>query len=238
MALKNPSKLEKLKIKAYKSRNRSEKDLVDTFVAMFNPESFSRKYEIVYGKNQGSNTTDREATYSLSEPSDLNLKLVLDGTGVNQMGIAQIGGQEKVSERVKKFLDLTFRMNGEIHEPNFLKVEWGDLIFSCRLDSVNISYTSFNRDGTPLRAELEVSLISDEAVEKRIKLEDKKSSDLIHSRIVKSGDSLPLLTKEIYGSSRYYLWIAQFNNLDDFRNLTPGQEIFFPPLEQGMVGSQ
>ncbi len=41
----------------------------------------------------------------------------------------------------------------------------------------------------------------------------------------------------IYGSSTYYLWVAQVNNLDDFRNLTPGQKIFFPPLEQGTVSS-
>ncbi len=201
MALKNPAKLEKLKIKAYKSRDRSEKDLIGTFKAMFNPESFSQKYEIIYGKNQGSNTTGKEVNYSLSEPSDLNLRLVLDGTGVNKIGIAPAGGQKKVSERIEEFLDLTFRMNGDIHEPNFLKVEWGDLIFSCRLASVNISYTSFNRDGTPLRAELDVTLLSDEAVKKRIAEEKKTSPDLTHSRIVKSGDSLPLLTKEIYGSS-------------------------------------
>ena len=30
----------------------------------------------------------------------------------------------------------------------------------------------------------------------------------------------------------YYLRVAQANNLDDFRNLTPGQELFFPPLER------
>ena len=128
-------------------------------------------------------------------------------------------------------------MNGTIHEPNFLKVEWGDLIFSCRLGSVDISYTSFNRDGTALRAELDVNLLSDQDVKKRIAKENKSSPDLTHSRIVKSGDSLPLLTKEIYGSSMYYLRVAQANNLDDFRNLTPGQEIFFPPLEQGTVNS-
>jgi nucleoid-associated protein YgaU len=47
---------------------------------------------------------------------------------------------------------------------------------------------------------------------------------------VKSGDTLPLLAKEIYGSSRYYLRLAQVNHIDDFRNLQPGQEIIFPPL--------
>ena len=90
MALKNPFKLEKLKVKAYSSRHRSEADLIGTFEAMFNPESFSQKYEIIYGKNQGFNSTGKKVDYSKSKPSYLNLKLILDGTGVNEMGIAQL----------------------------------------------------------------------------------------------------------------------------------------------------
>jgi hypothetical protein len=230
MAL-NVVKLEKLKIKAYRSRERSEGDLVGTFEAMFNPETFSQKYEIQYGRGQGLNSSDQEATYSRSRPSGLDLNLVLDGSGVTEMGILRLGPQKKVSERIEEFLDLTFRMNGDIHEPNYLKVEWGDLIFSCRLGSVNITYNSFDRDGTPLRAELEVSLLSDTEVRKRLAQENRTSPDLTHSRVVRNGDTLPLLTKEVYGSSAHYLRVAQVNDLDNFRNLTPGQEIFFPPLE-------
>ncbi len=127
---------------------------------------------------------------------------------------------------------MTFGMNGKIHEPNYLVGEWGELIFSCRLGTVDINYTSFDRDGTALRAELEASLIADQAVKKRMAIENKSSPDLTHSRIVKSGDTLPLLSKEIYGDSSYYLRVAQVNNLDNFRDLQAGQEIFFPPLAQ------
>ena len=62
--------------------------------------------------------------------------------------------------------------------------------------------------------------------------ENKTSPDLSHSRIVKSGDTLPLLSKEIYGSAVHYLRVAQANGLDNFRSLTPGQQIVFPPLEK------
>ena len=236
MALFDRMKLKKLTIKAYKSRSRGTGDLVGTFEAMFNPASFSQKYEIEYGKNQGMNSTNKVVSYSRSKPRALKLKLILDGTGVHEMGISQLAGQKTVSERVKEFIDLTFRMNGTIHEPNFLVVEWGGqedggLIFSCRLGSVDVSYSSFDRDGSPLRAELDVTLISDQDVKKRMAKENKSSPDLTHSRIVKSGDTLPLLCQEIYGQATYYLRVAQVNNLDDFRNLRPGQELFFPPLE-------
>ena len=49
-------------------------------------------------------------------------------------------------------------------------------------------------------------------------------------RTVKSGDTLPLLCKEIYGSSAYYLRVAADNELDDFRHLVPGQTLYFKPL--------
>jgi len=50
-------------------------------------------------------------------------------------------------------------------------------------------------------------------------------------RIVAPGDSLPLMCYRIYGDSRYYIQIAKFNRLNDFRNLQPGTRISFPPLE-------
>lgn len=223
MALQNPFKLEKLKIKAYKSVHRLPGDLVSPpFEAMFNPESLSQGYDIKYGKN-GRNP--------VIQPENLTLNLVLDGTGVNAMGIRRLDNHKKVSERVEELLQLTFRMNGDIHEPNYLVMEWGDVIFSCRLRHVEVKYTSFNRDGTALRAELTVALVSDMSDEKRMAEENTSSPDLTHSRIVRSGDTLPLLTKQVYGSSAYYLRVAQINDLDDFRHLTPGQEIYFPPLD-------
>jgi hypothetical protein len=237
MPLLKRMKLQKLTIKAYKKRARSAGDLIGTFEAMFNPDTFAQKYEIEYGKYQGLNSTNKAVHYSRSKPRELNLKLVLDGTGVQDAGFRQIRKKPTVSQRVKEFLDLTFRMNGAIHEPNFLLVEWGGtekdgLIFACRLLDVNVTYTSFNRDGSPLRAELDINLIGDQEAKKRMAVENKSSPDLTHSRMVKSGDTLPLLTKEIYGSAQYYLRVAQVNNLDDFRNLTPGQVIIFPPLEK------
>ena len=117
----------------------------------------------------------------------------------------------------------------------FLFVGWLKLFARHRdlagaRDVADAEYTSFDRDGSPLRAELDITLIADNPVEKTIKIAGKGSPDLTHTRIVKSGDTLPQLTREIYGSPDYYLRVAQVNNLNDFRNLTPGQALVFPPL--------
>jgi nucleoid-associated protein YgaU len=231
MALDNLLKLQKLKILAFSDGKRTLAKKVGTFEAMFNPDSFKQNYAIEYGKNQSLNSSEKKGKYVRSGPSELSLDLVLDGTGVSEMGITRLSGPKTVSERVKEFLNLTFHMNGEIHEPNYLRVEWGDdLKFECRLGSVGIDYTSFDRNGAPLRAKLAVSLIGDMEVKKRMAIEDKKSSDLTHRRIARQGDTLPLMTREVYGSPADYLRVARANGLDNFRQLTPGQEFIFPPL--------
>ena len=230
MALKNPFKLEKLTITAYQDEV-LKTQVGEPFKAMFNPESYSQKYAIEYAKAQGMNS-GQTAKYARRTPTVLSLKLLLDGTGSHEMKSdnAPPDKDKTVAARIKHLLDISFQMNGKIHEPNYLLVTWGNLIFPCRLTSVDINYTSFNPDGSPLRAELAIELLYNEEVKKQMAIDAKSSPDLTHSRIVKNGDTLPLLSKVIYGSSSHYLWIAQQNRLDDFRNLTPGHRLFFPPL--------
>jgi nucleoid-associated protein YgaU len=225
MPLTNPASLEKLTISAYLDSKRTRSKGV--FEVMFNATSFAIKHQNAFQKLQGINTSGRQARYSHALPREFTLSLILDGTGV----IDEVGAQQSVADQIKAFLNLCFYMDGKIHEPRYLKIQCTALNdFDCRLQSVDTKYTLFDNHGSPLRAELATVFIEDLDPDKRVRKEGKSSPDLTHSRIVKKGDTLPLLTREIYGSAVHYLWVAQQNKLDDFRNLTPGQELHFPPL--------
>jgi hypothetical protein len=234
MAITDRFKLEKLTINVYGKQLRigvPEKK----FKVMYNPESFSMQHVNVYQKLQGINTSGRRARYSHSRAKELDLELIFDGTGVGDFGASTLLGlgARPVSKQVGDFLDLCFHMDGNLHEPKFLKIQWGQgelKAFDCRLESVNVTYTSFDRSGAPLRAKLAAKFVEDLEPSKRLKLENKHSPDLTQSRVVKAGDTLPLLCKEVYGDAGYYLLVARANQLDDFRNLTPGQSLLFPPL--------
>ena len=63
----NRFKLEKLRIYAYGDANR--KQLLDQFVVMFNPQSYTLQHENVYQKLQGINTYGRSALYSFTRRS-------------------------------------------------------------------------------------------------------------------------------------------------------------------------
>jgi Contractile injection system tube protein len=236
MNLLNLFKLEKLKLEVYKTRDRTgipEK----TLQLMFNPESYSLSYKNEFSKSQGLNTSGKTVKYILSRPAALSLKIIIDGTGASEFGLSTLvsvlrGKDQDVYDRVHEFLTETATMDGTKHEPKFVKIIWGKLNFDCRLRDVTVNYTLFDRSGNPLRAELDTSFIADAAGLKLHKKEQKTSPDLTHRRTVKEHDTLPLLCESVYGTPDYYLQVVKANKLVNFRKLTPGTELFFPPVNK------
>jgi nucleoid-associated protein YgaU len=239
MAFPDLFKLEKLKIEAFSARTRSAADSLGTFEAMFNPTTVSQRYANRFATTRGIQGVRQVASFATVLPATLAVKLLLDGTGVDQIGLLTLFGKNKtVAERIDEFLGLCYQVNGDSHEPNFLILTWGRFSrqlqgdgFRGRLASVSISYTSFDRDGAPLRAELDLSLTADDDPDRQASALHLNSPDLTHARLVRAGDTLPLMTADVYGSSRLLVAVARANDLDHFRELAPGRELLFPKVE-------
>lgn len=241
--VKNVYKLEKLKIKAY-SKSERITQTTEPFEVMFNPESYCMNHEVSYKTDQGINTSGASAKYSLTKPRELFLKLIFDDTGIVSHGsklnnriISTSLSDKHLREKsvyplVDFFLKQTVRIEGGEEEPKYLKIEWGDLNFDCRLESVKIHYRLFNRDGQPIRAELDTVFIEDKSNIKQVVEENKKSPDLTHTRTIKGGDKLPLMAQEVYGDSADYIKLARANNLNNLRKLNPGKTINLPPIKK------
>ncbi len=228
-------KSQKLKILAFDDEKRGGRG--KPFIVMFNPASFSMQHGNQLSAQQGAGTPNAQQKFIYARSSVLHLDLVFDGTGVVDWGMTTALGKgtQGVSAQIAEFMDLCFNMSGKTHETRYLRIQWGTselANFDCRLQSVDIQYSLFDRNGEPLHATLKTVFVETLDPVKSLLTANKSSPDLSHSRIVKSGDTLPLLTKEIYGSSRYYLEVARANGIDDFRNLQPGQRIVFPPLDK------
>ncbi len=251
MELKSILPPEPLKITAYESKKRAKdpKSLLakvgdalnltedeNVFEAQIDVESYHEFRKVNYHKKRGINATFHEATYCGHEPISVNLKIILDVTGKFSTPLTALGdlitGAPTVEEQVDKFLKICYKYNGNIHEPNFLNVKWGKFELDCKLKEVDIEYSLFGRGGAPMRAILNAEFEEDIPEENHPQEKGNSSPDITHSHTVKAGDSLPLLARKIYGSSDYYLPLAKANRLDHFRELEPGQEIFFPPIDQ------
>jgi hypothetical protein len=216
--------LEKLIIRSHEQPDFSDEP-VGEFEAYVNPHELTIAYEMEYETSQGSGTTGSRMEFSKVKPGDLSLTFFIDGTGAN-------GKQIDVQQRVEQFQTVT-GYNGNIHRPNYLKVVWGTIqVKRCVLKSASIAYKLFNPSGVPLRAVITANFTDTADDETRVALAQDESPDLTHVRMVKAGDSLPMLCNQIYGSPDYYLEVARVNGLDNFRNLQPGTRLIFPPLDK------
>ena len=244
MPLGNPFKLEKLTITAVDEQNVAAVG-ENIFEVMFNPETFAERIgnKLQTGTGIGASTNNTEARPAGSEPEKLELHLVIDGTGAADFGLPiGLGGRsQSVKDQIDEFKALCYNIVGEQHAPNAVQIQWGEVIDGTyRLQSADITYKSFDRNANPVRAELDVVFIKHNPAEQGDTSNvsgagENASPDLTHTRIVKAGDTLPLLTREIYGSSDYYLLVAAANNLNNFRRLEPGQQLIFPSVAEMMI---
>ncbi len=218
-----PGELKKLRIEAYDDIRCEGDHFVDEFYAMFNPSTYSEKYEIEYSEDQAQGTSGSTQNFGKMKPQEYTFEFLFDGTGT-------AAEWTDVTTEVDWFLALAYEYNGEMHRPYFLKIHWGRLVVRCILKTATVTYTLFDPDGFPIRAKINGTFSEVNDDELRTAAEGRNSPDLTHYRKVKDGDNLPLMCHRIYGDMRHYLEVADFNGLTDFRTLETGSMIAFPPL--------
>jgi nucleoid-associated protein YgaU len=231
--------LEKLTITAYSDADcNKKKPGVDPFKAQFNPNSTSESLKIEYADPSAAGQVDGVKKFQHVNSTELKLSLTLDATGVSgangtkgssgTMGLTS--DTFSIPDEIKAFKDATVEYDGQKHEVPYVHIVWGKLDFKGRLTQLNINHTMFNSSGVPIRSVIEATFSSAKDLITQAKEKSNASPDLTHVRTVQTGDTLPLMCQTIYDDSAYYLKVARFNNLIDFRNLEPGSEIIFPPV--------
>jgi len=226
----NTGELKKLKITAYKDDRYSEKVGDGEFNTLLNPEKYVFSYKVEYTEAQGQGTSATQPKFVRTPPEDLELDFLFDRTGVIQ-GKSNEGG-DGIIDDLEKFKKIVFDYSGDEHKPNYLLIGWGTLLFKGTLVEMSIEFKLFGSDGTPLRALAKAKFKGSVEEDLRVAKENNNSPDLTHVRLVKAGDTLPLMTFKIYGDSKYYLNVAQANNISNFRKLKVGQKVIFPPIEK------
>lgn len=219
--------LEPMKITGYTDEEFQTAFAGPPYTVMINPDSIKWQRNVEYNEQQPPDSSSGSQKYK-STPSDkLNFDIVIDCTGIVDPKRTDLSAEIAALEKI------VFTYNGNIHRPNFVKVQWGkDLIFKGVLTSLDTSYTLFKPDGSPLRAKLSISLsqyISPKTVEK---LDKKGSPDITHLVTVVEGMTLPQLCFQVWNDDSYYIKVAQYNDLNKFRDLRGTEKLIFPPIIQ------
>lgn len=221
--------LSKLTISAYQDRELRKE--VGRIQAMYNPESISLNYRTDYAPDEYINSTQQSNRYQQVRPGELNLQLVFD---------AQLPGNKRtVDSQLARLRALCCSVLPETKETPFLKVEWGKMSWSGhgyyagRMVSMAVSYTLFDRDAMPLRAEVALRLSTDESLLLQKSIQG-LSSPLVGTLSVPDMPSLALIAAGIAtgagaaGAGVDYLALAVANDLDSLNDVSPGDTLVVP----------
>lgn len=221
--------LELLKITGYVDKDFQTAFKGDPYSVMINPDTIKWNRKIDYNNVQATGTSSASQRYKSTPSDDISFDIIIDCTGVVDSKRTDMA---KEMERLEKII---YTFNGEIHRPNYLKIQWGkNISFKCVLKSFNTTYTFFKPDGSPLRAKVALSFeeyLSPQTVEKQ---EKSSSPDLSHIVEVVEGDTLPQLSFRVWDNQNYYIQVAKYNGLNKFRNLKGGSQLIFPPIIQSV----
>ncbi len=125
------------------------------------------------------------------------------------------------------------KVSGE-ERPSLVKFIWGmfsaslTMSFTGYIPSVDLTFSLFLPDGTPVRAEAEIELV---AVSSMLPFQNPTSrSEARQMWVVTEGQTLDWIAYQTYGDPAQWRHIAQANGLRDPRNLRPGQVLKLTPL--------
>lgn len=195
-----------------------------SYTVRVNPEKYSQSLQINYSDRPAVGSMNTALRFANMPPAKISFELLFDVTG------AIPGSAKDLTTEINAFLKVVYNYDGAIHEPHYLRLVWGKLNFTARLTSLEMQYTLFSPSGAPLRARATASFSNFVDPATIAKDEDKQSSDLTHQRVVKQGDTLIGLAREVYGDPRMYVKVARVNGLSSTRRLAVGTRLRFPPM--------
>lgn len=235
-------KLEKMLILGFKDAKEAENGGVEVakankayLKAFINPESYTVVHKVSYDNMpQTSGTAGQHNKFSHVSPEIMSFDFYFDDTGIIDGELRDIlkSPNKGVYEEVKEFREMMVKYYGDTHETMVLVLVWGNFILQGRVTDLSIQYKLFNASGEPIRAVASVTFRGTISEDKQAAKLKKSSPDLTHILRVKAGDTLPLMCKKVYGNPKYYLQVAEVNNLGNFRRLEPGMELVFPPIDK------
>jgi hypothetical protein len=221
--------LQKLKVIGYSDPQFNNQVDDGEFNVLINPENYSFKYRIEQTNTQAPGTSAAAPRFNKILPQELAFNFIFDNTGAVS---GTTPSDDGVVNDIESFKRIVLDYEGETHRPNYVKISWGTLLFKGTLTEMEIAFRLFKPDGTPIRANANAKFRGFVEDNLRVARENAQSPDLTHMRMVKEGDTLPLMAYKIYGDSKYYIEVARVNKLTDFRNIVAGSSLLFPPIDK------
>ncbi len=215
-------------LKIYSYKDAARKRQLGSFKCLVSPTAIRFKQQNTYSDLHPVNSSIPLSAFASGGKSSMEISLILDGTGAYAEKNEEPVG---VIDQLISLMSNSTEYNGSIHQPPFLKVVWGQIpVFLCRAESMDVNYKTFNNEGIPVQANVDLVLIEDVDQKLSKRQANKQSPDLYHYHLVLDSESLPGISYQYYGDPGYIGLIAQTNSLDNLYQLKPDTMLLIPPL--------
>lgn len=138
--------------------------------------------------------------------------------------------QAPVASRLEAISRL-LNIDRDLHAPPPVRFAWGPMEFTAVIEKLSRKVTMFRPDGSPARATLNVAFKEYRTLREQLERPRRESADKTKRRVVVGRDSLWALAAREYGDAREWRRIADANDLDDPREIQPGDWLALPPIE-------
>lgn len=187
-----------------------------SFDVMFNPEQYSVNKNNTFAKIGAHGRDSPLVQFGEGGSETLSLNLFFDTYLSGQ------GDVRNYTDKVAKLMEI----DSDLHAPPICKFEWGSFSFMGVAESVNQTFTMFDKNGIPVRAQVTLSLNQYGKSET-----SKFSPDRTKSHMVIEGENLWEIAYRHYGDPQKWKIIADANDIDNPRIINAGVRLIIPSLQ-------
>ena len=208
----------------------------DTIQALFNPTEFT----ITKGNNWTfdavKGTSLPKPKFGGGKPREMAVTLLLDQSLPNDGKPVK-----EITDKLFKMMEVPSGSGGGNAKaaPPFITFQWGEMIpFKAACTSLSVVYQLFQPNGTPVRAEVRLSLTQAEPASSASASSANKGTNPttrsdggLGMHVVRDGDSLPSVAHRAYGDATSWRLIAEANGIDNPMHLRRGMTLNLPRLD-------
>ncbi len=203
------------------------------YEVLFNPTEYSFDRSNSFKSTPIPGLTSPLLQFINGEADQLSMELFLDDY-TDTPGRSAGGAQAKsVEARVKELSDL-LNIDASLHAPPSVMFSWGPLEFVGLIEKMGRKVTLFQPDGTAARVRLSVTFKEYRSIDEQLRSPRRESTDKSKRRVIVGDDSVWMVASREYGDPAQWRYVADQNDLDDPREVRPGQWLILPPLESDL----
>jgi nucleoid-associated protein YgaU len=196
---------------------------------LFNPTEYSLDRSNAYKSTAVPGLGSPLIQFINGDADQLSMELFFDD--FTDPAERQTGTTKKsVALRLQELGNL-LNIDRDLHAPPPVRFAWGPLEFTGVIEKLGRKISLFQPDGTPARARLSISFKEYRTLQEQLRTPRRESADKSKRRVIVGADSLWALATREYKDPAHWKLIAQANDLDDPREIAPGQWLILPPLE-------